>query len=239
MGASVKFNGGNTLLVYDGTGSATLESLGLATAGEIARLKADLATAANVTKQLTEERDELAAWQLAVADGLGFVNRAEGQSGYDVAAPSVILAAWRECEERIDGYDSACLEQEERAEKAEAIQQVQEDRARELIAEAEADRAHAEAELAAEREIQAALQESLAKEVTAHLETARERDEADVALEASRRAHHAATRGRDALKARACKAKEALESHQCADDKDLDGCMACDALNILAGEARS
>ena len=44
---------------------------------------------------------------------------------------------------------------------------------------------------------------------------------------------------RDALQKRIDKAKEALESHMCADDKDLDGCMACDALNILTGEARS
>jgi hypothetical protein len=34
-------------------------------------------------------------WQLAVADALGYVNRAEGQSGYEVAEPSVVLAAYR------------------------------------------------------------------------------------------------------------------------------------------------
>lgn len=34
---------------------------------------------------------ELEAWQLAVASGVGFVNFAEGQSGYEVADPDTIL----------------------------------------------------------------------------------------------------------------------------------------------------
>jgi hypothetical protein len=42
------------------------------------------------------EADELRAWQEAVADGLGFLNRAEGQRGYEVAEPSVIIRAFRD-----------------------------------------------------------------------------------------------------------------------------------------------
>lgn len=129
-------------------------------ADAIRDLRADLATAASVAADLREEvegqrsrwmkaeRDEhgdgcqcfvcalrdhveaLEAWQLAVADGMGYVNRAEGQGGYEVAAPSVILGAW--------------AAQQERIERAEEVQASQEDRARELIAEAEADRAAAE-----------------------------------------------------------------------------------------------
>lgn len=34
---------------------------------------------------------ELEAWQLAIAEGTGFVNFAEGQSGYEVADPKTIL----------------------------------------------------------------------------------------------------------------------------------------------------
>lgn len=34
---------------------------------------------------------ELEAWQLAIAEGTGFINRAEGQSGYEVADPKTIL----------------------------------------------------------------------------------------------------------------------------------------------------
>ena len=34
---------------------------------------------------------ELEAWQLAIAEGTGFVNFAEGQSGYEVADPQTIL----------------------------------------------------------------------------------------------------------------------------------------------------
>lgn len=39
---------------------------------------------------------DLRAWQVAVAEGMGYLNRPEGQDGYEVAAPEVILAAWRE-----------------------------------------------------------------------------------------------------------------------------------------------
>ena len=172
MSASVKFNGGNTLLVYDGAGSATLESLGLATAGEVARLKADLATAASVTKQLAEERDEarasghLLAWDCATLTDERNEVAAEDERGH-----RLIDAADKE-EPGSSSMDTLAT------------------RVERLLA-----------ELAAEREIQAALQESLAKEVTAHLETARERD-----WFKERLAHDSARwleciRERDALKA--------------------------------------
>lgn len=34
---------------------------------------------------------ELEAWQLAIAEGTGFINHAEGQAGYEVADPETIL----------------------------------------------------------------------------------------------------------------------------------------------------
>ena len=54
--------------------------------------RADVADLRAERERLTAELKRLAAWQLAVADGLGFANRAEGQSGYEVARPAVIVA---------------------------------------------------------------------------------------------------------------------------------------------------
>ena len=39
---------------------------------------------------------ELEAWQLTIAEGTGFINRAEGQSGYEVADPKTILEHFKE-----------------------------------------------------------------------------------------------------------------------------------------------
>ena len=42
---------------------------------------------------------ELRAWQLAVAEGAGYVNRAEGQGGYEVASAETLVAAWKRQEQ--------------------------------------------------------------------------------------------------------------------------------------------
>jgi chromosome segregation ATPase len=52
---------------------------------------------------LTErERDEARAWQVQIAEPLGYLVRAFGVGGYDVAEPSVIVKAWRELERERD-----------------------------------------------------------------------------------------------------------------------------------------
>jgi hypothetical protein len=58
---------------------------------EIERLTADLASERTA-------RAEAERWQVEVAEGLGFLNRAEGQGGYEVAAPRVIVEAFRAAE---------------------------------------------------------------------------------------------------------------------------------------------
>lgn len=45
--------------------------------------------------ELVQERDALANWQLAVALALGYVNQAEGQSGYEVAPAEVVVRSLR------------------------------------------------------------------------------------------------------------------------------------------------
>ncbi len=56
------------------------------------------ATLAGAVQDLTlgwkEKIAELEAWQLEVADGTGFLNRPEGQSGYEVAPAATIVQAW-------------------------------------------------------------------------------------------------------------------------------------------------
>jgi hypothetical protein len=46
-------------------------------------------------------------WQMEVAEGLGFLNRPEGQGGHEVADPSVIVAAWKEMERDTTWQDHA------------------------------------------------------------------------------------------------------------------------------------
>ncbi len=107
----------------------------------------------------------LEAWQLAVADGLGFVNRAEGQSGYEVAAPSVILAHVKALEEAVDeasSFTQARVMQE--LEKFGLVRGATHDALK--------------AELAAESALVATLQDSLSAAQVAHHETAQERDAA-------------------------------------------------------------
>lgn len=51
---------------------------------------------------LLAEVERLRAWQVAVADGMGYLNHAEGQGGYEVADPDTILGAWKDQEREID-----------------------------------------------------------------------------------------------------------------------------------------
>jgi hypothetical protein len=53
-------------------------------------------------KDACRERDELRAWQLQVAEPIGFVLRAFGSSDYDVAEPAVLVNAWRALERERD-----------------------------------------------------------------------------------------------------------------------------------------
>lgn len=66
------------------------------------RLEAERDEARAEVERLTKERDELKAWQKAVADGTGYVNYAEGQGGYEVADPETILAKWRRLRREYD-----------------------------------------------------------------------------------------------------------------------------------------
>lgn len=51
---------------------------------------------------LQAECAELRAWQEAVAEGTGYINRPEGQGGYAVADPDTIVAAFKEHEREAD-----------------------------------------------------------------------------------------------------------------------------------------
>jgi hypothetical protein len=54
-------------------------------------------------ERLTAEVERLTDWQVAVADGLGYLNHVEGQGGYEVAEPDKVIGAWmREVERLID-----------------------------------------------------------------------------------------------------------------------------------------
>ena len=99
---------------------------------------------------LAERIAALEAWQLAVADGLGFANRAEGQSGYEVARPAVIVAYVKGAER--DGN-------------IETVHALRDD----------VDALTAELDL--ESALVGQLQDALAAAQVAHHETARERDE--------------------------------------------------------------
>lgn len=52
--------------------------------------------------QRAERIAELEAWQLAVAEHLGFVNRPEGQAGYEVADAETVIGYIRGVEKRVD-----------------------------------------------------------------------------------------------------------------------------------------
>jgi hypothetical protein len=53
-------------------------------------------------RALLDEVERLTAWQVEVADGLGYLNRAEGQGGYEVADPETVIGAWREQEREVE-----------------------------------------------------------------------------------------------------------------------------------------
>ncbi len=73
---------------------------------EVERLKAELDVSDSddrlAVKRLTAEVERLTAWQVAVADGLGYANHAEGQGGYEVADPETVIGAWREQEREVE-----------------------------------------------------------------------------------------------------------------------------------------
>lgn len=71
-----------------------------------------------------EERDRLRDWQEAVADGLGYLNRAEGQGGYEVAKPEVIANTYnRICAER----DAICKAHNEVIDERDRLQGIVDD----------------------------------------------------------------------------------------------------------------
>lgn len=73
-------------------------------------------------KELKDEIEQLRAWQLAVAEGTGYINHAEGQDGYEVADAETIVAAWKRRERRYDeAHDVAQAQREVCAESLEAM----------------------------------------------------------------------------------------------------------------------
>lgn len=67
-----------------------------------------------LVENLVEERDEaraeverLRGWQESIADGTGYILRAEGQGGYEAADPETIIAAWRRLEREADAAANA------------------------------------------------------------------------------------------------------------------------------------
>lgn len=54
-------------------------------------------------ERLRAENEALRKWQVAVADGLGFLNRPEGQDGYEVAPAARLLEEWRALETHATG----------------------------------------------------------------------------------------------------------------------------------------
>ncbi len=74
---------------------------------EEARTYAQNATFQREQRESAESRAaDLDRWQREVAEGLGFLNQPDGQSGYEVADPATIIEAWRtlqrEAEEAAD-----------------------------------------------------------------------------------------------------------------------------------------
>ncbi len=64
------------------------------------RVRAEKAEAALAGEHSAREAAE--RWQVEVAEGIGYLNRAEGQSGYEVAEPSVIVEAFKAAEQAAD-----------------------------------------------------------------------------------------------------------------------------------------
>ena len=72
---------------------AQIESLDCRLVGRVAELSGSHCPADNPCDRCVAERRiaGLEAWQLAIAEGTQFINRAEGQDGYEVADPQTIL----------------------------------------------------------------------------------------------------------------------------------------------------
>lgn len=49
-------------------------------------------------RRMTERQAAAERWRVEVAEGLGYINRAEGQAGHEIAEPSVIIEAFRAAE---------------------------------------------------------------------------------------------------------------------------------------------
>lgn len=52
--------------------------------------------------QLRKALSEAEQWRVDVAEGLGYINHAEGQAGYEIADPRVIVAAFKGLEKERD-----------------------------------------------------------------------------------------------------------------------------------------
>lgn len=69
----------------------------------------DAAAVTDTVTKLQAERDEAIANYLKVADTLGYVNRAEGQSGYEMADPDTLIRAFKEREEHAETMEWKAL----------------------------------------------------------------------------------------------------------------------------------
>ncbi len=70
------------------------------------------------------ERTKLRAWQVAVAEGLGFLNRPEGQSGYEVAEPKVLLDYYDQLRVALDNANAHIHDLQEQLQNRDAEAQV-------------------------------------------------------------------------------------------------------------------
>jgi hypothetical protein len=93
-----------------------------------------------------ERLREVEAWRLAVADALGYVNRAEGQSGCEIAEPGVIVAAFRDVDARAEAAEQRCGAAEKERDLALSLKRV----AEEALSRRDRQYEEAEAELADE-----------------------------------------------------------------------------------------
>jgi hypothetical protein len=62
-------------------------------------------TLAGRLEAATARAEEAERWRVDVAEGLGYINRPEGQSGYEVAEPSVIIDAFRAAQRQRDDFE--------------------------------------------------------------------------------------------------------------------------------------
>lgn len=79
---------------------------GLVHSHEVAALELAYAELQERCAKAERERDEARAWQLAVAEGTGYINYAEGQGGYEIAPAETIVAAYTNA---VEERDEACI----------------------------------------------------------------------------------------------------------------------------------